>query len=260
MANNKYINTKEAARLTGLSTQEIYDLIHNGKLPAHKAPKSGWRISIQDLTALGLIQEETDSTFEGATPEEDQTENTISYIEDDEHYTEVFRRMTEVEHDLKIATANLKNFSVQVEFEDGVVSLRLCDFFLSLVERGVHVQIVCMKPFNFYLYAKEKCPELLEHPLFELRYNEHNHMKIFFFDDETAYIGSANITGAAIGKRESRRRNHEAGILLTGPMIQEPMRHFEKSWNDPNILKHTWKRFASMAKEHAKNQKELYGE
>ncbi len=38
---NKYISTKDAVRLTGLSTQEIYDLIHEGKLPAHKAPKSG---------------------------------------------------------------------------------------------------------------------------------------------------------------------------------------------------------------------------
>lgn len=257
MANNKYISTKEAVRLTGFSTQEIYDLIHNGKLPARKAPKSGWRISIEDLTALGLIQEETVHTYELVTSEEDQIKDIISYIADDEHYTEVFRRMTEVKHDLKIATANLKNFNVQVESEDGVVSLRPCDFFLSLVERGVHVQIVCMRPFGFYLYAKEKCPELLEHPLFDLRYNTHNHMKIFFFDDEIAYIGSANITGAAIG---SKPRNYEAGVLLKGPMIQEPMRHFEKSWNDPDILKHSWKRFAKMANELAKDLKEKYGE
>lgn len=260
MANNKYINTKDAVRLTGLTTQEIYDLIHDGKLPAHKAPKSGWRISIQDLTTLGLIQEETVLASAEDSSEEDQIENTISYIEDDEHFTEIFRRMTEVEHDLKIATANLKNFNVQVESENGVESLRLCDFFLSLVERGVHVQIVCMKPYGFYLYAKDKCPELLEHPFFELRCNEHNHMKLLIFDNEIAYIGSANITGAAIGKRESRRRNHEAGILLTGPMIQEPIRHFEKIWNDPDILKHSWKRFAKMANELAKDLKEKYGE
>ena len=259
MANNKYINTTEAVRLTGLSTQEIYDLIHSGKLPAHKAPKSGWRISLQDLKTLGLIQEETVQKPEVVTSEEDQLKDIISYIADDEHYTEVIRRMTEVKHDLKIATANLKN-NVQIESEDGVDPFRPCDFFLSLVKRGVHVQIVCMKPFGFYWYAKEKCPELLEHPLFELRYNRHNHMKIFFFDDEIAYIGSANITGAAIGKRKRKSRNYEAGVLLKGPMMQEPMRHFEKSWNDPNSLKHTWKRFISMAKEHAKNQKELYGE
>lgn len=85
-------------------------------------------------------------------------------------------------------------------------------------------------------------------------------MKLLIFDNEIAYIGSANITGAAIGKRESRRRNHEAGILLTGPMIQEPIRHFEKSWNDPDILKHSWKRFAKMANELAKDLKEKYGE
>lgn len=254
MANNKYISTKEAVRLTGLSTQEIYDLIHNGKLPARKAPKSGWRISLQDLTTLGLIQEETLHTTEVVKSEKDQIENIISYIADDEHYTEVIRRMTEVKHDLKIATANLKN-NVQIESEDEVDSLRPCDFFLSLVERGVHVQIVCMKPFSFYWYAKEKCPELLEHPLFELRYNWHNHMKIFFFDNEIAYLGSANITGAAIGKRKIKTRNYEAGVLLKGPMMQVPMRHFEKSWNDPDSIKHTCKRFYLEAMKYKKNHK-----
>ena len=82
-------------------------------------------------------------------------------------------------------------------------------------------------------------------------------MKIFIFDNEIAYIGSANITEAAIGKE---RKNHEAGFLLKGPMLQEPMRHFEKSWNDPDISKHTWKRFATMARKIAKEQKEKYGE
>lgn len=253
MANNKYISTKEAVRLTGLSTQEIYDLIHNGKLPAHKAPKSGWRISLQDLTTLGLIQEEMAHTSEVVKTEDGQKEDIITYIADDEHYTKVFKLMTKVKHDLKIATADLKKFKVQVGSKAGVVSLPLCDFFLSLVERGVHVQIVSMDPFKFYNNAQEICPKLLEHPLFELRFNKHNHMKIFLFDDEIAYIGSANITKAAIGKE---RKNHEAGFLLKGPMLQEPIRHFEKSWNDPDILKHTWKRFATMARKIAKEVKE----
>ena len=54
MATQKYISTKDAMRLTSLSKQEIYDLIHEGKLPARKAPKSGWRISLLDLEQLGL--------------------------------------------------------------------------------------------------------------------------------------------------------------------------------------------------------------
>ena len=107
MPQNKYISTKEAVRLTGLSTKEIYDLIHEGTLPARKAPKSGWRISPQDLDALGLIQEKVNSTFEAS-----QIKNYVSYVADDEHFSLVFKRMTEVKHCLKIATANLKNFNV----------------------------------------------------------------------------------------------------------------------------------------------------
>jgi len=55
MADKKYISTKDAVRLTGLSTQEIYDLIHNGMFSARKAPKSGWRISPQDLVASKIM-------------------------------------------------------------------------------------------------------------------------------------------------------------------------------------------------------------
>lgn len=176
--------------------------------------------------------------------------NSVLFVADEEHYTEVFKRMTEVEQSLKIATGDLKNFSVSIEAEKGEAKVRLCDFFLSLVERGVRVQVVCMKPWWFYNYTKERCPQLLENPLFELRCNEHNHMKLFVFDDECVYVGSANITDAAIGKRASKRRNHEAGVLVWGgDIIDAPLTQFERVWNDPDILKSTWKRFAKKAKE-----------
>lgn len=250
MSSSKYIGTKEAVLLTGLSIQEIYDLIHKNVLPARKAPKSGWRISPKDLADLGLIQEKSSSTIE-----ESQIENSVSYIADEEHYTQVFKRMAEVKHSLKIATANLKNFNVPVMLDEEMKFIPVCEFFLSLVENGVHVQVVCMKPFDFYNKAKDTCPQLLDNPLFELRYNGHNHMKIFIFDDKSAYIGSANITSAAIGKRSIRKRNYEAGIIILGDsMLQDPLNHFDKSWNDSDILKHTWSRFIKMAK---KREKEI---
>lgn len=236
--------------------QEIYDLIHKGALAAHKAPKSGWRIPFQVLVDLNLIKEEEEIPM----LEVSQIEDRVSYVADEEHYSQVFKLMSEVKHSLKIASANLKNFSVTVESDGMNKTLRLCDFFLSLVERGVHVQVVCMKPFGFYLYAKENCPQLLEHPLFELRCNEHNHMKVFIFDDDCAYVGSANITDAAIGKRASGSRNHEAGMLLSGSgLIQAPLHHFNKVWNDPRILKSSWKRFAAKAKKLDKELKEKFG-
>ena len=82
-------------------------------------------------------------------------------------------------------------------------------------------------------------------------------MKIFVFDDECAYIGSANITSAAIGRRA--KRNYEAGMLVSGPMIEDLLRYFGKAWDDPEILKHTWKRFSKMAKELDKDLRERYG-
>ena len=244
MVKNKYISTKDSVRLTGLSVQEIYALIHNGTLPARKAPKSGWRIYPQDLETLGLIPEKSVSQIE-----EKEIENFASYVADEEHYTRVFKRMTEVKRCLKIATANLKRFNVFVETEDRKKSLLVCDFFLSLVKRGIHVQIVCMNPFSFYKQIEENCPQLLKNPLFELRYNTHNHMKIFIFDDECAYFGSANITGAAIGKPAKKKRNYEAGMLVWGSSMMQTLKsHFEKSWEDPDAIKHTSKRFILEAK------------
>ena len=49
-----------------------------------------------------------------------------------------------------------------------------------------------------------------------MRCNEHNHLKVFIFDDECVYVDSANITDAVIGKRASGSKNHEAGMLVWG--------------------------------------------
>lgn len=271
MPQNKYINTKDVVELTGLSTSEVLNLAKTGVLPTHKTRRGHYRFNVEAVEKYFGIQinepvEEVGMPVTAPMPtkepkpeEKIPIESCDSYVADEDHYTQVFKRMTEVKHSLKIATANLKNFNVFIESEGKEEKLRLCYFFLSLVERGVHVQIVCMKPFGFYLYAKEKCPQLLNNPLFELRYNEHNHMKVFIFDNECAYFGSANITEAAIGKRANGHRNHEAGLLVSGSMLQAPMHHFEISWNDPDILKHTWKRFAEEAKKKTKSMKKRYG-
>ena len=67
---------------------------------------------------------------------------------------------------------------------------------------------------------------------------------------KVTFTPSANITDAAIGKRASKRRNHEAGVLVWGgDIIDAPLTQFERVWNDPDILKSTWKRFAKKAKE-----------
>ena len=47
----------------------------------------------------------------------------------------------------------------------------------------------------------------------------------------TAYIGSANLTGAGIGMKSSLRRNFEAGILTNDPQIVEAaIEQFDTLW------------------------------
>jgi hypothetical protein len=43
-------------------------------------------------------------------------------------------------------------------------------------------------------------------------------------------------------------------------MMEAPLRHFEKVWNDPDSLKHTWKRFTKKAKELEEELKGRYEE
>jgi len=160
-------------------------------------------------------------------------ENLVEYISDEEHYTRVFEMMRKVKQSLKIATGDLKNFNIVIENGKEKEMIKPCDFFLSLVERGIHVQVVSMKPYFFYNYTMENCPQLLDNPFFELRCNEHNHMKVFIFDDKCVYVGSANLTSAAIGKRARKTRNHEAGVLLWGSsLVEAPLQHFERVWNN----------------------------
>lgn len=259
MPQNKYVGTKEAAQITGLSIKEILGLLHDGTIPSHRTRRGHYRFLPEELKKLGLtkpkaeipiVEEELeDEPFVEETVEEDG----FSFVADEEHYTQVFKRMTEVKNSLKIATGDLKNFYVNIDSK----SLRLCDFFFSLVERGVHVRVISMEPEKFYNYTLKHCPQLLENSLFELRKHKHCHMKIFIFDDDCAYIGSANITSAAIGKRN---RNHEAGFLVWGEnMMKNPTQQFENVWNSPDTIKSTWKRFTKSAKELKKEFERRYG-
>ncbi|WP_290431895.1 phospholipase D-like domain-containing protein [Paramuribaculum intestinale] len=57
------------------------------------------------------------------------------------------------------------------------------------------------------------------------------HFKMLIFDFETAYIGSANLTGAGIGMKSSNRHNSEAGILTDeAALIDAACEQFDRVW------------------------------
>ena len=50
-------------------------------------------------------------------------------------------------------------------------------------------------------------------------------------DSSIAYIGSANLTGAGMGMKSSKKRNFEAGILTDDPeMLEAAIEQFDNVW------------------------------
>jgi len=57
------------------------------------------------------------------------------------------------------------------------------------------------------------------------------HFKSVIVDGRFAYTGSANLTGAGMGAKNSDRRNFESGIVTTDEtMVAEIMRQFDDLW------------------------------
>ena len=236
-----HYNTSELAAVLGCRPSHVYQMLKEGRIKGYKHRTGKWLIPKDQEEVFASIRDELADYREQAESAAKQKESFIKYIADSEHYDDVFARMCQVRKSLKIASANLQNFTVYLEDN---APIQFCDFLLILLRRGVRIQIVCMQPFSFYKWVQDNLPELLEESGLEIRQNDHVHMKVFIFDNECAYIGSANLTGAAIGKRSSRQRNYEAGVLVQdNEVFGSAVEHFNKVWAAPETIKSTWHRF-----------------
>lgn len=57
------------------------------------------------------------------------------------------------------------------------------------------------------------------------------HLKSVIIDGRTAYIGSANLTGAGMGAKSPDKRNFEAGIITTEKnLVRGIMQQFDDIW------------------------------
>ena len=132
----------------------------------------------------------------------------FKYIADKDHYTEVLSRCEKVKHDLWIGTADLKDLYV----EGGRNVVPFLSILDKLLKRGVDVRLLHAKePGENFREDFDKYPGLWSR--LERRLCPRVHFKIMIFDCATAYIGSANLTGAGIGMKGDNNRNFEAGIL-----------------------------------------------
>ena len=144
------------------------------------------------------------------------------YIADEVHFKEVIARVANVKRSLWIGTADIKDLYVDDRPFLGILA--------DLVKKGKEVRLI---------HAKEPGPNFREdfdhYPVLftglERALCPRVHFKIIIFDLKTAYIGSANLTGAGIGMKSSRTRNFEAGILTDDTILVEAaINQFDSVW------------------------------
>ena len=127
---------------------------------------------------------------------------------------------------LWLATADLKDLHVG----EGKRMIPFLSVLSQLCERGVEVRL---------LHAKEPGP--LFRRDFDRFDNFRNglerilcprvHFKSVVVDGRVAYMGSANLTGAGMGAKSADRRNFEAGLLTSDPvLVGRIMNQFDEVW------------------------------
>ena len=154
----------------------------------------------------------------------------VEFISGKDHYEKVIARVASVRKSLWIGTADIKDLHVKA----GSSTEPFLAVLARLIQRGVEIRLI---------HAKEPGPAFREdfdrYPILKTGLESmlcpRVHFKMLIFDFETAYIGSANLTGAGIGMKSNNRRNFEAGILTNEPhLVEASCEQFDSVWRGAN--------------------------
>lgn len=144
-------------------------------------------------------------------------------VTDAEHFSEVLQAAARARRTLWLGTADIKD--LYVEGEKPFLSV-----LAGLLKKGVEIRLI---------HAKEPGANFREdfdhYPILAQRLERvlcpRVHFKLVIIDEQLAYIGSANLTGAGMGMKSPRRRNFEAGVLSSAPaLVSAAMEEFDKVW------------------------------
>ena len=207
----KYLNCSKA---------EFESLVKQGIIQACRDEYNRWKVS------KNSILEYVNQT---------QSSNNSRLITNKEHYDEVVKRICDAKSSIKIMTANFKRFRLKptakqgINYNDGTPFI---EYLMNKAVKGVSVQIICSNPSQSFTDEWQQCYRQMGNPdLFEYKFSERNHAKIYIVDDQIAYIGSANVTKA--GVRQLNDANFEAGILTKDPELVSSVKNFfNKVWEE----------------------------
>ena len=148
------------------------------------------------------------------------------YISNEAHYDQVIERIKTVKKTLWIGTADIKDLYVK----DGRGTKPLLEVLSDLAKRGVEIRLIHAKePGPAFRQDFDKYPALIEG--MERVLCPRVHFKIIVFDLKTAYVGSANLTGAGLGMKGENTRNFEAGVLSSNKdFVKNAAEQFDSVW------------------------------
>lgn len=146
-----------------------------------------------------------------------------TYIADQAHYTEVLSLVAKAEKSVWIGTADIKD----VYIKKGTNSIPFLECIADRLKKKVSVKLIHAKePGKIFRDDFDRYPVLCTK--LERRLCPRVHFKIIILDNKTAYIGSANLTGAGIGMKSPNKRNFETGILTDeAPLVNGAIKQFD---------------------------------
>lgn len=150
----------------------------------------------------------------------------IQFIRNSSHYKEIISAIKNVKQTLWIGTADIKDLYIEL----GKEKKPFLALVAQLIRKGVGVRLIHAKePGAAFREDFDKYPILYDR--LERVLCPRVHFKIIVLDCQTAYIGSANLTGAGIGMKAEATRNFEAGVFTDEPeLVESAMNLFDEVW------------------------------
>ena len=150
----------------------------------------------------------------------------FQYIANEDHYDKVIEKINDCKKTLWIGTADIKDLYVK----DGRGTKPLLEVLSDLAKRGVEIRLIHAKePGPAFRQDFDKYPDLIDG--MERVLCPRVHFKIIVFDLKTAYVGSANLTGAGLGMKGEKSRNFEAGVLSSNKdFVKNAADQFDSVW------------------------------
>lgn len=150
----------------------------------------------------------------------------IKYIANEQHYTEVLAKLTAIKRTLWIGTADIKDLYIK----RGNDVVPMLGILAELLKKGIEIRLIHAKEPGENFRADFDRYTIL-HTNLERVLCPRVHFKMLIFDLESAYIGSANLTGAGIGMKSTQKRNFEAGIFTNDPeIVESAINQFDSVW------------------------------